>query len=491
MSKPLPQVCVELSCSGAGSNRHFARTGPTGTVLGMRRALVGIADRLAGFSPDHVLSQLEISQFWSRQELEQQQLTHLRTLLDHAGRHVPFYRDLFRRLDFRPQDVLSVSDIGHLPIVDKAMIMSEGERFVSEIAARPKVRLRTSGSTGQPFSFVRTRIAQSYKIASRMRFRRWYGIERTDSQLVVSGIPPVSGSARQSFKHWLHFFATNRVEVYSSEMVGAGLERAASLIESHQLASVMGYPTGIAALADFISHDRPLTCRPRAVFTNSETLFPELRRRIAAGFGVEPRSDYVATEGAIAHECPMGSMHVNMEETLMEIVPTADTPELGEVVLTYLHTYDFPLVRYKVGDVASWSGSPCSCGRGLATIDSLLGRYADGIKLPNGLVYTAANINMRIAHLPLIERIRQYQVAQVSESEVELRVTTQDAAANPDAVAELQRGLLAAFDGQIAIRVVRMPELPRQKNGGKFRPVLGLSSRPSPSSSVPNDSSPP
>jgi phenylacetate-CoA ligase len=432
-----------------------------------------MADRWVGFTPDRLLPHLEESQYWPRERLERLQLDSLRRLLAHAGEHVPFYRDLFARIGFDPARVRSVADIEHLPALDKAKITAEGDRFVSDVAPGPRVRLRTSGSTGEPFSFVRTRIAQSYKIASRLRFRRWYGIERTDPQLVVSGIPSVRKGRMHELQHWIHYVATNRAEAYASEMHGDGLERAARLIERHRVTSVMGYPTGIAALADHIHQGRHLAHRPRAIFTNSETLSDGMRHRIEAGFGVCPRSDYVATEGAIAHECPKGRLHVNMEETLVEIVPIPQTPDVGEMLLTFLHTFDFPLIRYRIGDVARWAEGSCPCGRGLATVDALVGRYADGIRLPDGRFFTAANINMRIAHLPLISVLRQYQVAQVGPTEIELRLLANDTAVTSEAIEQFVAALRDIF-GSLKIVPVRLTELPREKNG-KFRPVVGWS----------------
>lgn len=83
---------------------------------------------------------------------------------------------------------------------------------------------------------------------------------------------------------------------------------------------IMGYPSGIASLAIKLKNSRLDIHKPLAIFTNSESLNPLQRKQIEDTFGVIPRSDYVATEGAIAHECPCGGLHVDMEECIVEIV---------------------------------------------------------------------------------------------------------------------------------------------------------------------------
>lgn len=441
----------------------------------MRRLMLRLADWYSGFTPDSILPFLEQSQFWPVDRLSELQTNYLRKLLRHAGEHVPYYRALFRAIGFEPSGVLRTSDIQSLPILNKADIMVDPLAFLSDIAPRPKVWLRTTGTTAQPLRFVRTRCAESHKIASRIRFRRWYGIERSSPLLNVGGIADHRSSVIDSIEHALHFSLTNKVGVYSSDLEAGGCGKAVALIEKYHLDAIMGYPTGITALARYVSCYQPLRHRPVAVFTNSETLTPVMRRVIRDGFGVEPRADYVATEGTVAHECPAGGLHVDMETAFVEIVapPSDSDGSLGEVVVTYLHTYDFPLIRYRLGDLARWRDGPCACGRGLVMLDRLVGRLADGIRLPDGRVFTAANINMRIAHYPFAQRIGQYQIAQTDATHVELRLLD---VPETDATTEQQfRDQLDGLFEGVTIDVRRMPVLPREPNG-KMRPVIGMKS---------------
>lgn len=432
------------------------------------------ADWWVGFTPQDVQPFLEESQFWSHERLRALQMDRLRKLLEHAGRTVPHYRDLFRSLDFDASKVERPEDLRRLPSLTKADIAARPQRFVSEQARKPLHWLRTAGSTGQPFRFVRTRLAQSYKIASRLRFRRWYGIGRCDPQLLVGGIDPVTGSWSAWLRERLHLIATNRVMLYASDLHGAGFERALRAIERHGVTSIMGYPTGITALAEHCRGRRPLSHPPRAIFTNSETLFDWMRERIRNGLGVAPRADYVASEGSIAHECPEGGLHVDMEEVLVELVPRERESDLASLLVTFLHTHDFPLIRYEIGDVARWAEGPCPCGRGLERLDGLIGRFADAIAMPDGRRFTAANINLRIAHFPFIKNVRQYQIVQEDPDRVELRVL-EAPETGPDTVRAFADALAELF-APLSVGAVTLPDLPREKNG-KFRPVIGLQER--------------
>lgn len=438
----------------------------------MKRLIVELADRFAGFTPGEVLSSLEETQYWSAERLQELQLAAMRRLLVHASLHVPHYRELFRRLGFDAGAFASMEDLRALPVLDRQEVLAAPERFISETAQRPLVWLRTSGSTGIPFRFVRTRIAQSYKIASRLRFRGWYGVSRTSPQLLVSGIVPRPHERVGAAMHKLHMWATGRREVFAPELHGAGLDFPARLLERGAVTSIMGYPSAIAAIADYMAQTRRQPKNLAAVFVNSETPLPWMRDAIKRGLGVEARSDYVATEGSIAHECPEGGLHVDVEEAFVETGPQSGNCGVEELLMTFLHTFDFPLIRYRIGDVGKLSSfGCCSCGRAAPLLTGSVGRHSDAVRLPSGARVTAASINLRIAHLPFIDQIAQYQIAQLSADEVELRLVRRPGM-SPDTPKAFAQAVGKVLE-PLCVTVREVATIDREPNG-KFRAVVAL-----------------
>ncbi|NIR65644.1 MAG: phenylacetate--CoA ligase family protein, partial [candidate division Zixibacteria bacterium] len=43
-----------------------------------------------------------------------------------------------------------------------------------------------------------------------------------------------------------------------------------------------------------------------------------------------------------------------------------------------------PLIRFQLGDVATWSSEPCACGRSMPIIQEVLGRIEDVVVGPDG-----------------------------------------------------------------------------------------------------------
>jgi len=73
--------------------------------------LFPLQERLKKHDTVQVHGEMEALQWWLRERILKLQAQRLRALLEHAGTHVPHYRDLFARTSFDPAKVDSVADI--------------------------------------------------------------------------------------------------------------------------------------------------------------------------------------------------------------------------------------------------------------------------------------------------------------------------------------------------------------------------------------------
>ncbi|MGC4047007.1 MAG: hypothetical protein QM758_24695 [Armatimonas sp.] len=97
----------------------------------------------------------------------------------------------------------------------------------------------------------------------------------------------------------------------------------------------------------------------------------------------------------IAAECDQhNGLHITSDNIYVEIVRPDGTPcapgEPGQIVLTDLHNYGMPFLRYKVGDTGSFKEGLCSCGRGLPLLNVVDGRVLDVIRTPSGKIVSGA-----------------------------------------------------------------------------------------------------
>jgi phenylacetate-coenzyme A ligase PaaK-like adenylate-forming protein len=122
---------------------------------------------------------------------------------------------------------------------------------------------------------------------------------------------------------------------------------------------------------------------------NSDYRDPEIVK-ILREIGVPSLSNYSAGEvGPIAYECSQnqGYFHVAhtnvIVETDDEVTVSFNGISLGRLLITHLHSYATPLVRYDVGDFAKLE-SQCRCGHNGPTISNIYGRGKHFLRHPNG-----------------------------------------------------------------------------------------------------------
>lgn len=387
-----------------------------------RNLVVTLGDLYYGLQPNRILKKISKTQYKSLQEIEKLQLEQLKIIVEHSCKNVPFYKEYSKTHNIQ---INTLQDISKLPIIDKKIINNNYSSFISDIAKKPYSIAKTTGSTGVPFSFIKTREGESYKIASRLRAKNWFGVGRCDQVLKVSGIPPQNQNLKKRILEHIRFWATKKNEIFISEMTDDNIPTLVKKINKINPIAIIGLAGGVALLSTKLKGNKQLICKPKAIFTNSESITPLQKKQIFDCFGLESRSDYAATEGSIAHECEFGGLHLDMEECYAEII-NIDEEGVGDLILSFLHSYDMPLLRYKIGDKAKWGESFCKCGRGLRLIDNVIGREVDVITLPNGKEYSSANINYVPSNLKYVNNLSEYQLFQQTKNSILIKVVLND-----------------------------------------------------------------
>ena len=193
-------------------------------------------------------------------------------------------------------------------------------------------------------------------------------------------------------------------------------------LKTRSAAYLLTYPSNLIAL---LERSRETGFRPaglRQVSTLGELLPDGVRELCRTVWDVPLVDAYSAQEvGMIALQCPdHPHYHVQSESLVVEIVDDTGAPcragETGRVIITDLHNFATPLVRYAVGDHAT-VGGPCPCGRGLPVIERVLGRTRNMLTLPDGgRIWPVLNPVFEDLTLP----IRQLQLVQRTPAEIDV-----------------------------------------------------------------------
>lgn len=337
---------------------------------------------------------------WTREELLSYQAACFRRIARHASRNVPFYAGI------------DVEDVTRLPIIQKSDIQREPSAFLARgLSADRLVWYVTSGSTGEPIRIYRSMVEERLLQAYRIRAELMLGMRLTDRRAAVlfTGVPR---NQRRIAKPP----ATSRLGILPRTVIDNTDSPDEIIARLRQVRPhvVIGHPGSLGRVADALdSQDRELI-RPRFVVTGAEMLHQETRRRIEGGFQARVYDFYGAHEcNLVGWQCPRREgFHLAEDNVIVEIL-RAGKPvgpgEEGEVVITTLHSYAMPFLRYKLGDVVV-RGEPCPCGLPFATVAKFQGRAADVAYLSDGS--TMGTIPIANAFLLRVEWIRQFQVIQ-------------------------------------------------------------------------------
>ncbi|MDP7651264.1 MAG: hypothetical protein QGF38_06140 [Rhodospirillales bacterium] len=418
--------------------------------------------------------QFEQSQWWPPEAIEAMQFRQAEKLLAHAWRTVPFYRDRLGVLTGLKRGGLTMEAWRRIPILTRADIQDGGLDLVSRALPKDHGRAQdasTSGSTGQPVSFKRTRITGLFFAALNLRYHLWHG---RDFSAKVASITRLSNPDSVGEPHnWVPGHVSGPMVLLD---IRTSISEQLAWLEQVDPDYLLTCPSNLRALFQRCAQTGLSFPKLREVATRDELLDPDLRAKCRQIWGLPIVDAYSAEEvGMITFQCPEHPhYHVQAESILVEIVDDQGRPcragESGRVVVTDLHNFATPLIRYDINDYAVVGGL-CPCGRGLPVIKTVLGRVRNLLTLPSGeKLWPSYHFVFDDALGKFLPSLREAQLVQRALDEIEVRVVaTRPVTAKEEARA--CKALGEALSDAFAFRFVYVDELPRPRSG-KFQAIL-------------------
>lgn len=404
-------------------------------------------------------------------ELRAYQAQRLAMLLAEAAAFVPAYRGL--PVPTGPGDALET--LARWPLLDvRRLRASPAEYCNPSRTSGAVIRLFTSGSTGTPKQIVRDAEAEQLNYAyAEVRWKLTAGVDRNDRWAMIGGqlVVPVT---RRRPPFWVRAWPLRQLYMSSYHLAPEHAEAYMRELAEWQPAYLLGYASSLNQLAAF-SESTGIRLRPRAVISNAEPLYVHMRARLARVFACTVRDTYGSTEGVVqAFECESGRMHVSTDFGVLEILGLDGTPAppgvAGRVVVTGLTNSAMPLVRYEIGDTASWAAPQrCPCGSSFPVLATIEGRTDDLLELPDGR-YIGRLDPVFKGGLP----IREAQIVQRRDGSIDVRIVPEEHAGTAWTIAhqgQLLGELRARLGDSVAIRIERVERIERSANG-KFKAVV-------------------
>ena len=401
-----------------------------------KKILAPTLDLLRGTKTMEYLKELEETQWWPRDRILDLQNDRLRKLIRHVYETVPYYNQIFRERRLTPEDIKTQDDLIKLPILKRDDIRHNFDNLVCRgFSKRGMIFQTTGGSTGEPLRFYKSKEDMySYGGAAELRAYHWAGYNVGDKCALIGGAP-------FGLRHWPSFlgrvndFFKRCMAFHSRDMSKRSMETFARKLESFRPVMIKGYASALYVFASFVKQNG-IAIQPKCVVSSAEKLFDYQRQTIEEAFGCKVYDFYGSHEvPTIAHECSKHSgYHIAAENVIVEVTDDSGKSlkhgEIGKILLTNLHNYIMPFIRYEIGDLGILSEEMCSCGRSLPLMRSIEGRSGEVLFGSEGRIIMPVLIPYLFypscrrspSGNEQFQKIKQFQVVQEKEGKIIVKI---------------------------------------------------------------------
>ena len=360
---------------------------------------------------------------WQRRQVD--------TLVREIGKRSEFHRDRMNAY------VTGKSSLSDLPVQTRKDTVDQVLKEGSLVKATNKVGVcknSTSGSGGTPVTFYNTSVNNKYQSLRGVAEDLAQGNDYRDN--VVRLLPVLAGEGMHE-KTYLKaeikksigplsglFRLGQRKYIYYRNCLDQ-LEKELSKFHPHRLASNPSMMDEIIAFGG-VELLTELGVRTWVPYAGARDFSQD---EIFTSAGIDIRGNYSCQElGIIAYECAHhpGKFHVAVSNVIVEL-DDGQTAEfegktLSRVLVTGLHAYATPFLRYDIGDFAHLENN-CPCGHDGPTLSHIFGRAKQFFTTPDGAqVYFNADAKIMNAMV----RCQEFRFHQINPETVRVMIGGRD-----------------------------------------------------------------
>ena len=420
---------------------------------------------VSGFPIERKLMDFESIQSLELKEREELQQKRAKNIFQFHFQNNSYYRSLCVQRSNRN----FIEDWCDVPILSKRHLQVPFEKILSQPFDKGNMHVHnTSGSTGTPFKFAKTK--NSHAMAWALYNDRLKSLNITygdDLQARFYGIPQ-KGIAY--YKERIKDLVAGRVRFPVFDMSDSVLSEITNKFRKNRFVYINGYTNSIVLFANYLIKReivlKELCPSLRLVIPTSEVCTSVHRDLMKRAFGVDVYNEYGAAElDVIGMEDSSHNFILNNETLLVELLDDTNQPvkrgALGRVVVTSLFNEAMPFIRYDLGDMAI-QGDPTSTHHTLLSVE---GRKNDAIQLPSGKI--SAGLTIYYVAKLLFEgkpNIREFVVHQMEIDSFEFHYTA-DSNLSEVEKRNLEIGFNTYLEPGLRIDFKRFDKIERSKSG--------------------------
>jgi phenylacetate-CoA ligase len=412
---------------------------------------------------NYYLFQLKRDQWKDPRELRKIQLKKLKAVIKHAYNCVPHYHNAFSSVGVKPEDIKTFEDLRKLPLVSKRDIQKDYLNFVTKGIDISKLPSRnTSGSTGTPLQLI----SDPWPSPGSVKYQLFEcGVRLRDNFVTIWGrAKSISWGAK--YTRILGSLSETIIPLFPEEKL-------ISILRQIKPDVLLTFPSILLSLSMYDLSG----INPRLIFTQGEMVTPYCRKVVKEKFGLDLFETYGSVEfGCMAFECTEHfALHILTDNVYIEVLDEDGEPvspdEQGEIIVTGLHNYVMPLIRYRIGDLGVLTDEKCPCGRSWPLLKSVEGRSNDLVVLPSGRKISWLYLQRFILYDQEFQKnfscVYQYQIVQEKLDRIVINVMTGQNF-NPDLLLRIKNNIEKFFAAQgekLEVIVQLVEDIPTERTG--------------------------
>jgi len=370
------------------------------------------------------------------------------------------YKRLF---DGNPYEFLN-----NMPVTDKHFYINNTTDFYNKNWEKMNcLEIKTSGSTGEPFRFIRSRLDLRNSNSNFLRQFHRYGYKFFDPIIFLRTYTPKNGEDfyKQDKYDNIHFLSAYHINDNTLPAYSKIIDKVGSFI--------CAYPSSVYIYSQIAKKKNIKHKNIKVIFVSSEMLIKSWIPVIKNVFPNAHIIDHYATaEAACAlNYCEIcEGYHMEEDYGIIELAKT-DKQNVYEIVGTGLNNLAFPMIKYNTYDYFELEGifdSKCEYqskiykGKILGRSTDLL--YTNGTFLPG--------VNFFTLFYKYANEILQFQLIQHTKDLIEVKLVISDETEKDQLLKKVKDDLILRIGQNIKLDFNIVDKIERDKKTDKIKPII-------------------
>jgi len=398
------------------------------------------------------------SKSWTYSESKNYQLKKLKEVLKFAEKNVPYYRDLFKKINF-DTNIQSFDDLKKIPILTKDIIIENHEKLISESFMKKKYKMNTSGTTGKRLSLYGSDDLFKIECAFITNSFNSHGAEIYKKHSIwIRRYSPKEGDPiffddLELNRSYMSAFHLNDETVFDY----------VDYINQTKSKILVSYPSTIYYLAVLCNKHNLKLNYVEYLHGASEVCLLQWREKIKQYLGIDIKMHYGQVEKvSFAHQ---DSDDFFYRENLL--YGYNEIMDDGSLISTGFHNDVMPLIRYETKDKVKLLENPILDGAFPKTIEEILGRNGDMLITDKDSWVPAVNF---YSFMSKYDEVDLFQIIQIKETKSVSFYIVPNILYNNNIEDKLMIEMKSRL-GDVNINIIVVDKLERDSSSSKMKTV--------------------